>query len=59
MHSSNASEDEKQISMNLMTDIIKDGFKLYFVLFGEHDDRHNEYVSKMEKKWNKCAGSGI
>ena len=48
MHSSNASEDEKQISMNLMTDIIKDGFKLYFVL-GEHDDRHNEYVSKMEK----------
>ncbi len=48
MHSSNASENDKQISMNLMKDIVNSGYKLYFVL-GEHDDRHNSYVSKMEK----------
>ena len=48
MHSSNASENDKQISMNLMSDIVSSGYKLYFVL-GEHDDRHNSYVSNMEK----------
>ncbi len=48
MHSSNADDSEKQISMNLMTDIISEGYKLYFVL-GEHDDRRNIYVSEMEQ----------
>ena len=48
MHSSNADETEKQISMDLMTGIIDEGYKLYFVL-GEHDDRTNAYVDKMEK----------
>lgn len=48
MHSSNASDNDKQISMDLMTGIISEGYKLYFVL-GEHDDRRNSYVSKMEE----------
>lgn len=48
MHSSNASDKEKQISMDLMTDIISEGYRLYFVL-GEHDDRRNVYVSEMEQ----------
>lgn len=48
MHSSNADDSEKQISMNLMTDIISEGYRLYFVL-GEHDDRRNIYVSEMER----------
>ncbi|MGN0621111.1 MAG: metallophosphoesterase [Porcipelethomonas sp.] len=47
MHSTDATDEEKQISMDLMTDIIDEGFRLYFVL-GEHDDRTNRYVSKME-----------
>ena len=47
MHSLNASEKEKNISLNLMKDILKLGYPLYFVL-GEHDDRTNEYVAKME-----------
>ncbi len=48
MHSNNATVVEKQISMELMTDIIADGYDLYFVL-GEHDDRTNAYVAKMRK----------
>lgn len=48
MHSQNATETEKEMSMQLMTDIINDGYKLYFVL-GEHDDRTNSYVAEMEK----------
>lgn len=48
MHSRNATVTEKEISMNLMTDIIAEGYDLYFVL-GEHDDRTNAYVDKMEK----------
>lgn len=48
MHSKNADEKEKQISMDLMTGIIEEGYKLYFVL-GEHDDRTNAYVDKMER----------
>ncbi|MGN0614011.1 MAG: metallophosphoesterase [Porcipelethomonas sp.] len=48
MHSSDASDEEKQISMDLMTGIIDEGYKLFFVL-GEHDDRTNKYVSMMEK----------
>lgn len=49
MHSNDATPEEKDISLNLMTDIIAEGYKMYFVL-GEHDDRTNEYVSKMEEK---------
>ncbi len=47
MHTTGAPEEEKNISMNLMTGIIDEGYKLFFVL-GEHDDRTNAYVSKME-----------
>lgn len=47
MHTTGATEEEKNISMNLMTGIIDEGYKLFFVL-GEHDDRTNAYVSKME-----------
>lgn len=47
MHSLNASEKEKNISLNLMKDILALDIPLYFVL-GEHDDRTNEYVAKME-----------
>ncbi len=47
MHSTDASDEEKNISLNLMKDILAEGYQLYFVL-GEHDDRTNEYVSKME-----------
>ncbi len=49
MHSSNATETEKEKSLSLMTDIIREGYRLYFVL-GEHDDRTNSYISKMEEK---------
>ncbi|MBE6846061.1 MAG: hypothetical protein E7508_10270 [Ruminococcus sp.] len=49
MHSNDATPEEKDISLNLMTDIIAEGYKMYFVL-GEHDDRTNEYVSRMEEK---------
>ncbi len=49
MHSNNATQEEKDISLNLMTSIIKKGYKMFFVL-GEHDDRTNEYVSIMESK---------
>lgn len=49
MHSSDATDEEKNISLNLMTSIIQKGYKLYFVL-GEHDDRTNAYVSMMESK---------
>ncbi len=49
MHSNDATEEEKKISLDLMTDILDAGYKMYFVL-GEHDDRTNEYVSKMEAK---------
>lgn len=49
MHSSNATEKEKDISLNLMKDILSEGYKMYFVL-GEHDDRTNAYVSKMESE---------
>ena len=48
MHSSDADDTEKQISMDLMTDIMSEGYRLYFVL-GEHDDRRNIYVSQMER----------
>lgn len=48
MHSLQADENEKQLSMDLMTGIIKSGYKLFFVL-GEHDDRTNGYVEKMKK----------
>ncbi len=48
MHSNDATEAEKKMSMDLMTDIIDEGYKLYFVL-GEHDDRTNAYVAEMEK----------
>lgn len=47
MHSTNATDEEKQISLDLMTEIIDEGYKLFFVL-GEHDDRTNRYVSIME-----------
>lgn len=47
MHSSDAADEEKNISMNLMTGIIGEGYKLFFVL-GEHDDRTNRYVNIME-----------
>ncbi len=47
MHTTGAPEEEKNISMNLMTGIIDEGYKLFFVL-GEHDDRTNAYISKME-----------
>lgn len=49
MHSNDATQEEKDISLNLMTGIIKKGYKMFFVL-GEHDDRTNEYVSMMESK---------
>lgn len=48
MHSDNATEKEKEMSMSLMTGIINEGYDLYFVL-GEHDDRTNAYVSEMKK----------
>lgn len=47
MHSNDATEEEKNKSLNLMKDILKEGHKMFFVL-GEHDDRTNEYVSMME-----------
>lgn len=46
MHSMDATEKEKDISLELMKGIIKEGYKLFFVL-GEHDDRTNSYISKM------------
>lgn len=49
MHSNNATESEKEKSLSLMSDIIKEGYRLYFVL-GEHDDRTNSYIAKMEEK---------
>ncbi|MBQ3566335.1 MAG: metallophosphoesterase [Oscillospiraceae bacterium] len=49
MHSNDASQEEKNISLNLMLDILKEGYQMYFVL-GEHDDRTNAYVSMMESK---------
>lgn len=48
MHSSDASEEEKEISLNLMRGIVAENYKTFFVL-GEHDDRSNGYISKMEK----------
>lgn len=48
MHTTDAPDEEKKISMDLMTGIINEGYKLFFVL-GEHDDRTNQYVSKMEE----------
>ncbi len=47
MHSNDATKKEKQISMDLMTGIVSEGFKLFFVL-GEHDDRTDRYVAQME-----------
>ncbi len=49
MHSNDATQKEKDISLNLMTDIVDEGYRMFFVL-GEHDDRTNEYVSMMESK---------
>lgn len=49
MHSNDATQEEKDISLNLMTSIVEKGYKMFFVL-GEHDDRTNEYVSMMENK---------
>lgn len=46
MHSNNAAEKEKEISLGLMRNIVKEGYKLFFVL-GEHDDRTNSYIEKM------------
>lgn len=47
MHSLNATEKEKNISLNLMKKLVEKDYPLYFVL-GEHDDRTNAYVAKME-----------
>ncbi len=48
MHSTGASETEKEKSLSLMTDAVKEGWKVFFVL-GEHDDRTNSYISKMQE----------
>ena len=48
MHSSNADDEEKQISLELMRDTAKEGYRCYFVL-GEHDDRTDMYVKKIEQ----------
>ena len=49
MHSSNASQEEKNISLDLMKRLVKEQYKVYFVL-GEHDDRTNGYISKMKEQ---------
>lgn len=49
MHSSNATQEEKDISLSLMEEIVGDGYKVFFVL-GEHDDRTNAYITKMREK---------
>lgn len=49
MHSTGASEAEKEKSLSLMSDAVKSGWKVFFVL-GEHDDRTNSYISKMREK---------
>ena len=48
MHSSDATDTEKDISMRLMKGLVAEGYKVFFVL-GEHDDRSSYYINKMEK----------
>ena len=48
MHSSDADDKEKDISMRLMKGLVAEGYKVFFVL-GEHDDRSSYYINKMEK----------
>ena len=47
MHSSDATDKEKDISMRLMKGLVAEGYKVFFVL-GEHDDRSSAYIQKME-----------